>query len=836
MSPAAPAEQQSDLFTSGGTPAFREHWLREIEKAKNARARWMEEAKRALATFRNERDTSPNVSMDQSSSEDDQLQAASVEGRKPINIFGANCLTQEALILSQPPIPQVKKRIGVGDHNQREAAAILQKCLVYSLDAQRPSIMRVLKRIRRDFVVVAMGMGEVEYHEFGIPAAGADRPLPVTVSDDGEWHTPDGMKVPEELVEIDGERPEIGLYTPDQSHQVIEIADESVTLSYLNPMDVLIEPAATVEDARWWAVMERPTRADVTERFGLAVADTLRYEGMGEALDDERDGMVVLDRDGEPNPFARARIWRVFDCERRLVIWIEDDPNLSIGSEETVGIEGENEKRDEVLAIARDNRKLSDFLPFPTPVSLGWTNDEVWGQPELEQIDLINQMLQRLSFRWFHLIDAIRQKMFVSSALETLSPFTDSKPGIEVVPVTDANDPNLDINRHIAWMPLGEIINAAQALEHLINALLQFSHQVSGIPDTWRGMAKPRVTASAEQTKSSIGGGRIEEKRRDFAEFCREALRLMAEVTCTKFQWETIKRMADVDLPRLAQVREQIEEIEGQLQQLQEGAPPEGDEEAAAKAQGEMAEMQSRLHSLQNQPTEDEVNQVLRSRMMRDYAIDVETDSTVAGEADAVRQSRAELLETLVRAADSLGKVIGMGALPPDSITDLFISLLRGIPFTREFVRKLEQWSPPPPPDPPPDPAEIKADADKAIAQFEAQAKAEEGERTRAFQATIEEIKAELQVELERVRQTGKVASEAGRQAGELAKVREQVESREREAAGSRATQMVEGAEGRASKEREASANRESAERQVQVRQNPAGGARKKATQKGKKR
>ena len=761
------------------TMGYRQHWLREIDKGKIARERWLVEAKRAWETFRNERRTVPNTSMDQSSSrEGEHDHEYQPDGSKPINIFAANCLIQEAAVFSQLPIPQVRKRIGIGDHNEREAADILQRCLTYALDAQQPSLMKVLKRIRRDFVVGGFGMAEVEFHQYGRPRYGDDRPLPVMRGDNNQWVTPDGVEIMPQAVEESEAESNTGLYYPERA-PVFDLEDEIVQLSYTNPMDVLVEPAATWEDAQWVAVLEKPTRAEVEKRFGRDAAERLRYDGLGES-DTDRGTMegIRMEDDDEPSPFARARIWRVFDRERRLVIWIEDESAYTMGDEESIDHDMD---RDDVLAIAEDERDLPDFLPFPMPLCAGMSNEEIWGQPELEQYDQLYEMLQKMGYRWFHLVDAIRQKMFVSSALETLDPFKAGKDTLEVVPVTDAV-PDLDLAKHIAWMPIGEIVNASNAIYNDINALLQLSHQVSGIPDLWRGVSKPRTTATAEQHKVEFGAGRVDEKRREFSEFCRDWLRMMASIVCSKFRWETIIRMASVKLPPLREVQDEVQKIQKALTQIEQGAAQqEGQDPAQIEQQAQ--QLTERLEQLSSQPTEDEVEKLLRTRMLRDYAIDIETDSTVAGEADFQRQARAEMLETMVRAADALERTTASGAIPPDAITELFISILRGIPFTRELVRKLEQWTPPPPPEPPPSDAQIRAEAEQAMQEQQLAFQAMDNEKERELKARVEHAKGEITLELEKLRQAGQAEQVQQKLAADVMANQEQSQAKQTEQA-----------------------------------------------------
>ena len=145
--------------------------------------------------------------------------------------------------------------------------------------------------------------------------------------------------------------------------------------------------------------------------------------------------------------------------------------------------------------------------------------------------------------------------------------------------------------------------------------------------------------------------------------------------------------------------------------------------------------------------TIDAVMELLRDGVMRRFRIDIEVDSTVAGDETQERQDRNELIKTTTAFVKEWGPIVAAQPLMADLAGELLLFGTRAFRVGRsleevieETVDKLEQAAAQPKPPPQPDPteqakiaqAQIKAQAEGAKAQTEvqsAQMKAQADER-----------------------------------------------------------------------------------------------------------
>lgn len=719
-----------------GTEAFAEYWVDQINTSQKQTERAAIQSRRAWRAYRNQAGSNRvHIHLQETVEE-------GIEGVMPVNLFFSNIESQKPLIYNQTPQVVVRHR-PERSQNRAEllAAEMLRRCLVAMLDSPWFDCDAVMQRVRDDFLVGGRGMLEVAFHQGG----GQERADPIPVEYDGKfWRTPTGETLDPALVAPlpdSGSGPgKRGTWRPPLSP---DSPEPQVRLEYVPQDEVLLDASARRwEEVEWVATVEYTNPREIEARFGLEVARRAFYEDYTDRADASGEHAEFEDSAAyqhTEDDRKRARVWRIFDRQNRRVIWLNTPAPGDQAGLESAGM---------VLAIEPDVLGLPGFLPFPEPLTTCQSNDNLRPVPEYVQYEAILDQLQNVMRRYFHVVDAIRAKGFYDGASqgEIAKIFDDKSPEAKLYGITEMGATSTDMRQKVGWVPMGELASVATALSQNMMVLKDWSYEVSGISDVIRGSSQPRETATAQRIKSQFASGRIGEKKRLMARFFRNALRMAATIISKRFDPGTLMRVSGIRLRPL----DEIEQEHTQLQQLAQAAPP--PPAGAPPGPNPAEQMQAKLRQLEDEVSIEEVLAVLRSDRSRTFAIDIETDSTVAADQDTERQQRIELLQTLVQTMQAVGPLAQQGALPRDIVPKVFAMFLRGIPNATQLLDQLENHEMPPPPPPPPDPDIIKADSAERQLQQTQQHEKSERQKDREHEIELERLRATLTQEIEQLK------------------------------------------------------------------------------------
>jgi hypothetical protein len=176
------------------------------------------------------------------------------------------------------------------------------------------------------------------------------------------------------------------------------------------------------------------------------------------------------------------------------------------------------------------------------------------------------------------------------------------------------------------------------------------------------------------------------------------------------------------------------QQVQMQMQQMQMAA-----QQAAARAQqmGQPAppppQMPPQLEQMMQQPTIDEVVQLLRNDSIRGFQIDIETDSTIEPDEDAEKQRRMEFVQMIGGFLQQAGAMAQQNPMLVPVMVETLLFAARGFRAGRQLESTLEQvgaqlseaaTAPKPPPEPPAEQmiklktAEVKAGAEQRKAEL----------------------------------------------------------------------------------------------------------------------
>lgn len=345
--------------------------------------------------------------------------------------------------------------------------------------------------------------------------------------------------------------------------------------------------------------------------------------------------------------YKQAEIYEVWDKPSKTVRWI------SLGYAR------------EALDIQQDPLGLEGFFPCPLPLNavtgpdtLLPTADYVFYQDQAEEINTLTDRIGLLT-------DALRLRgVYAGSENTTLQRVLSGGRGNELIPIQNwaVYKDMGGLSSIIEWVPLEMVASTLKACIEARAQLLDDVHEISGISDIMRGASDPDETYGAQGIKERWGSIRVRDRQTEIARFARDIIRIMAEVIALHWTPEQMQADSGLVLPK----------------------PQPGQQPVTWPA----------------------IKQLLANRHLRDFRLDIETDSTIEADQNAEKQRRTEFVGVLGDfLAKSLPQAEKMPALLP-LLSETLMFLVRGYRAGRSLENIIEttmqQIQQQPPPQQPP--------------------------------------------------------------------------------------------------------------------------------------
>jgi hypothetical protein len=509
--------------------------------------------------------------------------------------------------------------------------------------------------------------------------------------------------------------------------------NEKVCAKNIDRRDFICSPARKWKEVDICGKREWLTCDEMKERFQKHSGDayeTATYEASNR---DKKDK-------GNSDPVLKCGVWEIWSKSEDCVVWV------------TPGVEVVLERSEPYL-------KLEGFFPCPQPAygtvqpgSLVPVPDYVYYKDQIEEINELTARIADLS-------DAVRLKGFyqaggeIGAAVETAMKQSDNK--AILVPVsnwaafgTNGGDP-------IIWLPLEMIANTITGLVELRRQLIDDVYQITGLSDIMRGQSDPNETLGAQDLKSQYGSVRIRDRQNELVRMARDITRIFAEIMAENFDKQTLLDMSQMELPTDAEIKKQVKELEDQGKQIiaqakkaaeqamadpQNQAKAQQDPEAAQKAaqqlqqqaQEQLQQVQQQIQKVGETVTIDQVMKLLREQKIRPFALDIETDSTIAPDENAQKQRATEFVTAvggfLNQAITAVQAVPQVAPLMADTLKYVASQFRAGRELDAsidEFADTMKQMAGQPKPNP-------EADAAQAQTQIEQQRFAMEQQKAQA--------------------------------------------------------------------------------------------------------
>ena len=490
-------------------------------------------------------------------------------------------------------------------------------------------------------------------------------------------------------------------------------AYEYVPGKYVEHNRFLTGYAKVWEDVPWIAYIHSMTKDQLKENFPEAMKKT--SVNLEAETDDHR-------ADEKDNPKATIDVFEIWDKKTKRVIFLSD----SIA--------------DKILKDTEDPLELEGF--FDTPEPLQFVHHVNSMDPTAlylfyeEQAKELNSVTARLK----GLIYAMRVRGAYDSNMQGLARILSADDN-EMIGIGGLNTgpDSSTLDKAIWLMPLDKLQATVQVLAAHRESVKSVIFEIMGVADIMRGSTAASETLGAQELKNTWGSMRMKTPQKEVQRFIRDCLGIQAELICNHFEQQSFQKMTG--LPYLTQqdkAREQAmfqQQLQSSMLMAQQTAqqPPPPPEPPPSLAE----------------PSWEDLLAVLQDDMRRNYAVRIETNSTIEPDATEDKKDVTEMYTAITQMIQAFGPLVQQGVFGFDMVKDLLMELCRRFRNGADLEMKIQALKPPPPK---PDPQVEMQKQEHEQKMGEMKAKHENDQRMADLKFQLEQQKMQMQLQFERER------------------------------------------------------------------------------------
>lgn len=443
------------------------------------------------------------------------------------------------------------------------------------------------------------------------------------------------------------------------------------------------------EQVPWVAFEHFMSRAECKSNFG-DVGAQLPLTISGDDASNDSDNSNGTEKLQDAEGVKLAQIFEIWDKATKKVFFI--CPGYKVGMVKEVD----------------DPLNLSGFFPIPKPLGLFQKISSLVPVTLYSMYEEQAKELNRVTARINKIIAALKVRGFYDSTLEGLDTLMQAEDNT-LIPAQNvaAMQQGQTLEKAIWMMPIERLINVLQQLYAQRGQVKQVIYEITGISDILRGSSVASETATAQNIKNQWGTLRLKKQQKAVSRYCKDALRIMAEIALTKLSSETLAKMSGLNFPT-AQEKQLAQQTQAQQQMLAQQQPQIPGQPSQAPPPPDPA-----LQATLTLPSWDELQAIMQDDILRSYRIDIETNSTVDAEATEDKANMGEFLNALAQFLNGVAPMVEQGILPFDAAKAIMLAVTRRYRFGTEVEDELSKMKQPAPPGEKPDPA-AEANAEKA--------------------------------------------------------------------------------------------------------------------------
>ncbi|MDB4351918.1 hypothetical protein OAA60_00630 [Porticoccaceae bacterium] len=545
------------------------------------------------------------------------------------------------------------------------------------------------------------------------------------------------------------------------------VEEEQVTSEKIAYQDwdwdkLLLGPGSRWEELPWIAFIHELDKGQI-EKLSPEFAEKATLD----ANDEEK---TEKDKRDEAQLYKRSTFYEVWDKRTRQVRWIA------------------KAYKDDFVKIEEDPLGLKAFFPVPKPMYCVESTTSLVPIPEFVQYQRLADQLEDVTVRMGRITRALRVRGIYDSTMSELNKLFDAGDN-EMIPAEGLSRliESGGIDKAIWMMPNNDLANVLQILQQYRDSLIQQIYELTGISDILRGASNPHETLGAQEMKANFGSQRLDKKRHETQRFVRDVLRLTLELVAEKFQPQSLKAMTG--LPFLMAEEKQQMEMQVQMQQ-QQAQQQQMQQMQQAQMMGQQPpeaapppEVPPEVQYQLSLPTWEDLKAMMTSETMREYIVDIETDSTIQADQQADQDAIASMLQGVSQFGHGVGPLMEVGVLTQDAAKQVLISMFRRYRLGRELEEAIENSVGEEKPDPEAEAQQLEQQKQQAEMQADQQKMQAEQQKMQAEQQIRqEEMAAErerMQLELTQARESHQMEMESIRMKRDEAREKHEYQMRE---------------------------------------------------------
>jgi hypothetical protein len=709
------------------------HWKRELRLADKREKDWRKESEKVVKRYRGEE-----------------------KKRNRYNVLWSNTTILRPAIYNSKPQPDVRRRFRDADPIGKAVGEVLERSLYFMVDGDATD--DCIKNDTLDALLCGRGVTRILYvpklaptgatepqpapdneastrapdAEAATRAPGESKPTKVTPDDDaGGPEDDDGGSEPAE--EMDGD------------YEQVEY--EQAVLQHVDWQGFRHGYGLTWDEVPWCGFEHKLDRDDATKKFGKEAIAGIEFAE--QAVEDD-----AKYHQHQAGTSKVSEFWEIWDKDGQKVFFIHDKLKARL-------FPLDNPDGEPPL-------ELEGFFPCPKPLMLIENTSSLLPTIPFNLYEEQADQLDILTGRINTIIKGLRLRGIYDSKLIEVPDLLTGQDN-QLTPVQNAQQwaDSGGLEKAIAWMPVEQAAKVLVSLYEAREKQKLIIDELTGIMDIVRGATDPNETLGAQRLKSGFYSVRLWQMQQEVKRYARDLLRLAAQVMCSRFGADTFAAMTDLKFP----TNNDRSAMQAKLQLLTQPPPPTaiaGVQPMPPTSQPPQPQVQgpngppavpgatptgvppgpgvsppagaagpppppnpaiATLMAALKVPTWEDILGLMHTPAMRQFRIDVETDSTISGTLESDMEGITEVLTAIAKTLEGFAPLVQSGALPADAAKELVMAVIRRARLGSAVEDQFEKMQAPKPPPPPVDTrvqaAQAKGQSDQAIAAAEQQGKAQ---------------------------------------------------------------------------------------------------------------
>lgn len=265
----------------------------------------------------------------------------------------------------------------------------------------------------------------------------------------------------------------------------------------------------------------------------------------------------------------------------------------------------------ELIEVREDPLKMLDFWPIPDMMMTNLPSEELIPQADYDYIEHYDRELNRLQERRQNLLEGIKAAGAYDAGVPELKGILELEDN-QMLPIQNmlARMQTAGGAKEFVWFqPIIEKLQALEIISQQIQLIKAQVDEILGISDIVRGVTKASETATAQEIKGRWVGVRLTRKRETVIYTVKQMMRMMSQLLVSHITPDNLQRITQM-------------------------------------------------------PITEEMLGVMQDDMMMQFVIDIESDSTVAKDENAEKQTFQEMLTAVGQFSQAVLPMVQANAMP----------------------------------------------------------------------------------------------------------------------------------------------------------------------------